>query len=78
MISFIVYTIFTLLCPVENNMHDWECRYIIHDFYGEAAEEHYVDDYVINVDGSISFIDIDGLITNIPYPYFSIEENEKR
>lgn len=78
MVSFIVYFIFTLLCPVENNMHDWECRYIIHDFYGAAIEEHYVDDYTINVDGSISFINIDGLITNIPYPYFSIEENEKR
>lgn len=60
-------------------MHDWECKYIIYDSYtSPEVTEHFVDDYVVNIDGSISFIDIEGLMTTIPYPYFKIEENEKR
>lgn len=58
--------------------HDWECKYIVHDGYHRDTPLHYIDDYVINVDGSISFVDNEGLICNIPYPYFHIIKNEKQ
>ena len=58
--------------------HDWECKYIVHDSYHQDTPLHYIDGYVINVDGSISFVDNEGLICNIPYPYFHIIKNEKQ
>ena len=62
---------------VEVEMHDWECRYIIHDGYNQRINPHYVNDYTRNVDNSISFIGEDGLAWRIPYPYYAIEINPK-
>jgi hypothetical protein len=62
---------------VEVEMHNWECRYIIHDGYNQSINLHYVDDYTCNVDNSISFIGEDGLVWHIPYPYYSIEVNPR-
>ena len=58
-------------------LHDWECRYIIHDGYNQTIHTHYVNDYALNVDNSISFIGEDGLVWKIPYPYYTIEVNPK-
>lgn len=56
--------------------HDWECKYIIRDYYStEVLTDHYVDGYVENTDKSISFIANDGLITRIPYPYYEVIKN---
>ena len=62
---------------VEVEMHNWECRYIIHDAYNQNISLHYVDDYTCNIDNSISFIGEDGLVWRIPYPYYAIEVNPK-
>lgn len=62
---------------VEVEMHNWECRYIIHDGYNQRINPHYVNDYTRNVDNSISFIGEDGLVWRIPYPYYAIEINPK-
>lgn len=62
---------------VEVEMHNWECRYIIHDGYNQGIPIHYVNDYIRNVDDSISFIGEDGLVWRIPYPYYRIEVNSK-
>ena len=62
---------------VEVEMHNWECRYIIHDGYNQDISLHYVDDYTCNIDNSISFIGEDGLVWRIPYPYYAIEVNPK-
>lgn len=62
---------------VEVEMHNWECRYIIHDGYNQSITLHYVNDYIRNVDNSISFIGEDGLVWRIPYPYYAIEINPK-
>ncbi|MBQ2982834.1 MAG: hypothetical protein IJD58_12005 [Lachnospiraceae bacterium] len=62
---------------VEVEMHNWECRYIIHDAYNQDISLHYVDDYTCNIDNSISFIGEDGLVWRIPYPYYAIEVNPK-
>lgn len=59
---------------VEISMHDWECRYLIHDGYNQGATLHYVDSYVENVDRSISFFDEQGSKLQIPYPYYHVEE----
>ena len=40
---------------VEVEMHNWECRYIIHDGYNQRINPHYVNDYTRNVDNSISY-----------------------
>lgn len=58
--------------------HDWECKYIVRDGYYQDTLVHYIDEYIINVDGSISFVDNEGLICNIPYPYFQVIKNEKQ
>lgn len=58
--------------------HDWECKYIVRDGYHQDTPLHYIDNYVINVDSSISFVDNEGLICNIPYPYFQVIKNEKQ
>lgn len=56
--------------------HDWECKYVIRDYYStEVLTNHYVDSYVENVDRSISFVASDGLITRIPYPYYEVIKN---
>ena len=62
---------------VSVELHDWECRYIIHDGYNQRINPHYVNDYTRNVDNSISFIGEDGLVWRIPYPYYAIETNPK-
>ena len=62
---------------VSVELHDWECRYIIHDGYNQSIALHYVNDYTCNVDNSISFIGEDGLVWYIPYPYYRIEVNHK-
>ena len=60
--------------------HDWECKYVIEDGYNGNGKHmfHYVDSYVRNVDRSISFVDDEGLVTTIPYPYFHIHVNPNK
>lgn len=60
--------------------HDWECKYIVEDFYTQAGGSiiHYVDEVIENVDGSITFVGEDGLVTKIPYPYYKIEKNTNK
>ena len=60
--------------------HDWECKYVIEDGYNGNGKQmfHYVDSYVRNVDRSISFVDNEGLVTTIPYPYFHIHVNNRK
>lgn len=56
-------------------IYNSEAKYVIYDAYTSARGRHYhTDEIVENVDRSISFIDEDGLITRIPYPYYSIQE----
>lgn len=64
----------------EQICHDWECKYIVEDFYTQEGGSmvHYVDEVVENVDGSITFIAEDGLLTTIPYPYYSLEKNPNK
>jgi hypothetical protein len=62
---------------VSVELHDWECRYIIQDGYNQSIHIHYVNNYILNVDNSISFIGEDGLVWRIPYPYYMIEVNPK-
>lgn len=64
----------------EQVSHDWECKYIVEDFYTQEGGSmvHYVDEVVENVDGSITFIGEDGLLTTIPYPYYSLEKNPNK
>ena len=56
--------------------HDWECNHIIHDFYHEHITEHYVDSYEPLVNGGVRFTSHDGNTYEIPYPYFSVEDNK--
>lgn len=64
--------------PAEAPIHyDWECKYIVRDGYNQGIHVHHINDYLINVNGSISFVGDDGLICNIPYPYFEVIKNEK-
>lgn len=65
------------ISEAEVEMHDWECKYIIQDGYSSDIHIHYVDEYVRNIDYSISFIGEDGLVWRIPYPYYSITTNPK-
>ena len=64
----------------EQISHDWECKYIVEDFYTQEGGNmvHYVDEVIENVDGSITFIGEDGLLTTIPYPYYSLEKNPNK
>lgn len=64
----------------EQVTHDWECKFIVEDFYTQEGGSmvHYVDEVVENVDGSITFIGEDGLLTTIPYPYYSLEKNPNK
>lgn len=64
-------------CCISSNYHDWECKYIIEESYSEDGKDarHYVDNYTINVDDSISFVD-EGKSYRIPYPYYLILKNE--
>ena len=59
-------------------VHDWECKFCIEDSYNGDGKVmyHYIDGYTRNVDHSISFVGHDGLVWNIPYPYFYIHVNE--
>lgn len=58
-------------------IYNSEAKYVIYDAYTSARGRHYhTDEIVENVDRSISFIDEDGLITRIPYPYYSIQETK--
>lgn len=78
----------TLINPISYNddkieeqvSHDWECKYIIEDCYTQEGGSmvHYVDEVIENVDGSITFIGEDGLVTKIPYPYYRIEKNPNK
>lgn len=76
------FTLDTKAAPAPVNeipvYHDWECKYIVRDGYHQDTLVHYIDEYIINVDGSISFVDNEGLICNIPYPYFQVIKNEKQ
>lgn len=60
--------------------HDWECSFIVEDRYTQEGGSmvHYVDEIIENVDGSITFIGEDGLVTKIPYPYYNIEKNPNK
>ena len=60
--------------------HDWECTFIVEDRYTQEGGSmfHYVDEVIENVDGSITFIGEDGLVTKIPYPYYNIEKNPNK
>ena len=40
---------------ISQHKHDWECKYIIEDNYHGTVQYHYVDNYIRNVDASISF-----------------------
>ena len=64
----------------EQVYHDWECKYIVEDCYTQEGGSmvHYVDEVIENVDGSITFIGEDGLVTKIPYPYYRIEKNPNK
>lgn len=62
---------------ISQHNHDWECKYIIEDNYHSTVRYHYVDNYIRNVDASISFIGEDGLVWRIPAPYYWIYKNEK-
>ena len=62
---------------ISEHRHDWECNFIIEDSYHQDIRYHFVDDYVENVNGSISFIGHDGLIWTIPAPYYWIYRNNK-
>ena len=64
----------------EQISHDWECKYIVEDCYTQEGGSmvHYVDEVIENVDGSITFIGEDGLVTKIPYPYYRIEKNPNK
>lgn len=64
----------------EQVIHDWECKFIVEDFYTQEGGSmvHYVDEVIENVDGSITFIGEDGLLTTIPYPYYSLEKNPNK
>lgn len=78
----------TLINPISYNddkieeqvSHDWECEYIVEDCYTQEGGSmiHYVDEVIENVDGSITFIGEDGLVTKIPYPYYRIEKNPNK
>lgn len=61
---------------IENTKHDWECNHIIHDHYHGYISEHYVDSYELMVNGGIKFISHDGKTYEIPYPYFTVEDNK--
>lgn len=83
MFSIMTYFILDLqppLVPVDDTpiYHDWECAYIIRDSYHRNTSIHYIDEYIINADRSISFVGDDGLVCTIPYPYFQIIKNEKQ
>ena len=71
-----------LTIPSENEQvfHDWECSFIVEDRYTQEGGSmvHYVDEVIENVDGSITFIGEDGLVTKIPYPYYNIEKNPNK
>lgn len=60
-----------------DEIHDWECKYIIVDEYTVSGETryHYTDEIYYESSGAIKFIADDGLITTIPYPYYKLEEN---
>lgn len=60
--------------------HDWECKFIVEDCYTQEGGSmvHYVDEVIENIDGSITFIGDDGLVTKIPYPYYRIEKNPNK
>lgn len=58
-----------------NNLYDWECIYMIEDGY--HSQTYYVDNYIKNQDGSISVVGNDGLIINIPSPYYVVTKNPK-
>ena len=64
----------------EQVSHDWECKYIVEDCYTQEGGSmvHYVDEVIENVDGSITFIGKDGLLTTIPYPYYTLEKNPNK
>lgn len=91
--AFIVTTaisaMFVSPCPYNNEpeinqeeqiLHDWECKFIVEDCYTRegGVTYHFVDEVVENVDGSITFIANDGLLTTIPYPYFRLEKNPNK
>ena len=58
-----------------DEIYSSESKYVVYDAYtSERGRHYYTDEIVENVDRSISFIDEDGLITRIPYPYYSIQE----
>lgn len=56
-------------------IYNSEPIYLIYDAYtSEHGRYYYIDEVVENTDKSISFIDEDGLITRIPYPYYTIQK----
>ena len=56
-----------------------ECKFIIEECYTSVGKDtfHYIDEYVRNIDHSISFIGEDGKVVTIPYPYFRIIVNDR-
>ena len=63
---------------IYSHLHDWECKFIIHDAYHGTVKYHFVNEYIINVDDSISFIGSDGCVWKIPAPYYWIFKNNKK
>lgn len=62
---------------ISEHRHNRKCNFIIEDSYHQDIRYHFVNDYVENVNGSISFIGHDGLIWTIPAPYYWIYRNNK-
>lgn len=62
---------------IASKIHDWECKYIIQDGYHENVKFHYVNEIVVNVSGSISFVDEKNTHWTIPAPYYWIYVNPK-
>lgn len=61
---------------IEPIKHNWECNYIIRDYYSGNISEHYVDSFEELVSGGIKFTSHNGKTYQIPYPYFEVEINK--
>ena len=67
-----------LLMDINKPKETRNCNFIIQDGYNSDVTFHFVNEYNTNIDGSISFFDLDGDIWYIPAPYFWIYKNLNR
>jgi hypothetical protein len=75
--SYTSYVSTEMLMDINEPKETSNCKFIIHDGYNSDVLFHFVDDYDLNIDGSISFLDSKGTFWNIPAPYFWIYKNNK-